>query len=56
MKKENDWYLIEVEKKYLREIGSVILICTYSNGLSERTLDLKHGENIETILSYDRLD
>ena len=56
MKKENDWYLIEVTKTHIKEVNWTILICTYSNGLNERQLELKHGENIETILSYERLD
>ena len=56
METKNDWYLIDVKKTFVKEVALTLLICTYSNGLSEMQLELKHGENIKTILSYERLD
>lgn len=56
METKNDWYLVDVKKTFIHEVGWTLLICTYSNGLIEKQLELKHGNNIETILSYERLD
>ena len=56
MKSKNDWYLVKVQKVYIQEIGGLFLQCFYSNGLKERTIEVKHGEKIETIISNERLD
>jgi hypothetical protein len=56
MKSKNDWYLVKVEKVYIQEIGSLFLKCFYSNGLKDRTIEVLHGEQIQTILSNERLD
>jgi hypothetical protein len=56
MKSKNEWYLVQVEKIYLRDYGSIYLRCTYSNGLIEMTLDCKHGDYIKTILEDGWLD
>ena len=52
----NDYYLISVEKRYLPEMNRYYLQCTYSNGLQEITLEVLHGNEIKTILPYERLD
>jgi hypothetical protein len=56
MNLKNNWFLVKVEKVYLRELGTMFLVCTYSNGLFERTIDIKHGESIQTIISYEWMD
>ncbi len=56
MKSQNEWYLVQVEKVYIREIGSLFLRCSYSNGLNEMTMDVKYGELIHTVLSHGWLD
>jgi hypothetical protein len=55
MKSQNEWYLVKVEKVYIQEINSLFLRCYYSNGLRERTIEVKHGEEILTIVGHERL-
>lgn len=52
----NDYYLLSVKKRFLPESNRYYLQCTYSNGLQEITLEVLYGQEIKTILPYERLD
>lgn len=53
MKSENDYYLIQCTKHYVKEMDLSYLVCVYSNGFKERSMEFKFGQEIPTILPYN---
>ncbi len=53
---KNDYVLVSVKKGYLKEMNLHYLSCVYSNGLDEIDIEVKFGDEIKTILKYERLD
>ena len=52
MESKNDYYLIDCSKHYIKEFDLTYLLCVYSNGFMERTMEFKYGSEIPTILPY----
>jgi hypothetical protein len=56
MSLKNDYVLVSVKRGYLPESNVHYLICIYTNGLEEIDLEIIYGDEIKTILKYERLD
>ncbi len=56
MEIENDYLLFQVKQIYLSQMGIYCLQCSYTNGVQEITLEVLFGQEIKTILPYERLD
>ena len=56
MKIKNDYLLFKVKQIYIPQMDIYCFQCSYTNGVQEITLEVLFGQEIKTILPYERMD